>query len=148
MQKIKTKRPDSLARRRGALCSLAVAVLTAGCAGMAPKTPEEAVEERARERMQYVLAEDYAAAYEYLSPGYRSGVSLNDYQRRMLGRRFQWNDAVVGKSECSEDSCKVRISIDYTIYGVLPGKDRFDSKAASVENWLRVDGTWYFVPAD
>lgn len=124
---------------------LGSAVLLSACAGMG-KPPEEAVQDRARERLDLILADDFAGAYEYLSPGYRSGVTSANYQRKMLSRRAQWTDARIGKTECSEDACKLRISIDYTIYGVLPGMDRFDSKAAAIEDWIKVDGKWYFVP--
>jgi len=127
--------------------ALAGAALLSACAGLG-KAPEDIVRERAQERMDLLLAEDYAAAYDYLSPGYRSGVSETAYQRRMFQRRAQWTAATVGKSECSEDVCKVRISIDYTVYGVVPGMDRFDSTTAAVENWVEVDGTWYHVPEE
>ncbi len=145
--KMKNHNPDPPRHGYLAFGSVAIAflILLSGCAGMA-KTPEEAVRERARERLDLILADDFAAAYEYLSPGYRSGVSSANYQRRMLSQKAQWRSATVGKSECSDDVCKIRISIDYSIYGVVPGVDRFDSTAAAVEDWVKADGKWYFVP--
>lgn len=125
---------------------LALAALILSACATTSKPPEEAVKERAQERLDLLIAQDYAAAYEYLSPGYRSGVTLNDYQRRMLRQRTQWTRATVGESDCSEDACKVRISIEYTIYGAVPGVSRFDSRAASTEDWVRSGGQWYFVP--
>lgn len=127
--------------------ALVLVLVLAGCATTMSQPPEEAVKARAQERLDLILAEDFVAAYEFLSPGYRSGVSLNDYQRRMLRQRMQWNGARAGASDCSEDACKVRISIDYTIYGALPGVGSFESKAASTEDWVRVNGQWYFVPS-
>ncbi len=125
--------------------ALVAGLLLAGCAGMS-KTPEDAVKERARERLDLVLADDFAGAYEYLSPGYRSGVTLANYQRKMLTRKTQWTDAVVGQSECSGDVCKVRISVDFTIFGAVPGVTRIDSKAGHLEDWVKIDGDWYLVP--
>jgi hypothetical protein len=124
---------------------MAALLVLAGCAGMG-KPPEEVVRERAQERLDYLLAKDSAAAYEYLSPGYRSGFSLEDYQRKLLTQRTQWTGATVGKSDCSEDTCKVRIVIEYTVVGAVPGVTRFDSKGASQEDWIKVSGEWYMVP--
>ncbi len=123
------------------------ALLVGACATMG-KPPEEAVAERAQERLDLLIAQDYEAAYEYLSPGYRSGVTLNDYQRRMLRQRMQWTDATVTQSDCSEDACKVRISMAYAVYGAVPGVSRFDSKAVSTEDWVRSSGQWYFIPSN
>jgi len=138
------------AKRPGVLplVLLLSASLLGGCAAMTEKPPEAAVAERAQERIDYLLAEDYAAAYEYLSPGYRSGVSLADYQRKVLTQPTRWTAAQVGRSECSEDACKLKISVDYTIFGAVPGASRFDSKAAYEEDWVRLDGTWFHIPAN
>ncbi len=142
-----TARPEARALR-GSLSFALAALLLAGCAGMGAKPPEEAASERARERLDHLLAGDFAAAYEYLSPGYRSGVSLNDYQRKMLSRRFQWREATVGQSECSEDVCKVRISMDFVVVGALPGVSRYETKGGGEENWIRTDGQWYYLPKE
>ena len=126
---------------------LIVALLLSACAGMG-KPPEDVVKERAQERWDLLLAEDFAAAYEYLTPGYRSGVSLNQYQRKLLTQAVQWTDAKAGKSTCLEESCNVRISISYAVYGAVPGVSRFDSKGTTEENWIRIKGRWYFLPPD
>lgn len=128
--------------------ALGVVTLALAACATVSQPPEAVVTERAQERLDALIAQDYAAAYEYLSPGYRSGVSLNDYTRRMLSRRMQWTNATVGESDCSEDACKLRISIDYEIFGAVPGVSRFKSKAAASEDWVRLDGTWYLVPSD
>lgn len=128
----------------GALVALTVLFLSA-CAGMGAP-PEEVVMERAQERMEYVLAEDYQAAYAFLSPGYRSGLSVNDYQKKMLTRRVQWNDAQVLQSECSSNTCKVKISVGYSVYGLVPGVRKMESQREIEEDWILVDGSWYFLP--
>ncbi len=133
------------------LCSTSLALagglFLAGCAGMGP-TPENQVLERAQERLDLFLAEDYAAAYDYLSPGYRSSVSSADYQRQQLMRRVRWTAARANESNCEEDSCKVRISLEYEVFGAVPGVTRFPSRGDATENWVRSDGQWYFVPGE
>ena len=133
-------------RLRVSLMLLAVASLVA-CAG-AQKSPEETVESRAADRLESVLAEDYAADYEFLSPGYRSGVTLAQHQRNMALRKVRWLDAAVAGSECSGDVCKVRISIEYEVYGAVPGMTRFKSRGAAEEDWIYTAGDWYLVPAE
>ncbi len=122
------------------------AVVQSGCATSTPQSAEAAVLERAQERLDLVLQEDYAAAYEYLSPGYRSGVTLRAYQRELLTRPVRWTSARAVASECSEDVCKLRIAIEFEVYAAVPGMTRFKSPGAVEERWLRVDGQWYLVP--
>lgn len=133
-------------RCRAACLALLALVGLAGCATVPAPTPEEAVLARAQERLDYVLAEDYAAAYEYLSPGYRSGVSLTSYQRELLTRPVRWVSAEAVESDCSEDVCNVRIAIEFEVYGAVPGMSRFKSPGGFQERWLRIDGQWYLVP--
>jgi hypothetical protein len=126
---------------------LGVSLLLTACAA-AQKSPEEAVEARAEQRLAAVLAEDYATDYGFLSPGYRSGVTLAQHQRNMALRKVRWTDATVAGSECSEDVCKVRISIEYEVYGAVPGMSRFKSLGAAEEDWIFSGGDWYLVPAE
>lgn len=126
---------------------LGVSLLLSACAA-APKSPEEAVEARATERLAAMLAEDYATDYGFLSPGYRSGVSLAQHQRDMALRKVRWTDASVARSECSGDVCKVRISIKYEVYGAVPGMSRFESLGAAEEDWIFTAGDWYLVPSE
>jgi hypothetical protein len=106
----------------------------------------ESIEERATARWDVLLSGDMTAAYEYLSPGYRSSVSLEQYQRSLLTRQVGWNSADYIESECVEDSCKVKISIDYSVRGALPGVKEFKGVQKIEESWVRVKGVWYLVP--
>jgi hypothetical protein len=126
---------------------LGVSLLLAACAAT-QKSPEEVVETRAAQRLSAMLAEDYATDYEFLSPGYRSGVTLAQHQRDMALRKVRWTDASVAGSECSGDVCKVRISIKYEVYGAVPGMSRFESLGAAEEDWIYTAGDWYLVPAE
>jgi hypothetical protein len=143
---MKPKKNKAGAALRTALPVFAAALLTA-CAAT-QTSPEEAVEARAADRLATVLAEDYAADYEFLSPGYRSGVTLAQHQRNMALRKVRWLDATVAGSECSGDVCKVRISIEYEVYGAVPGMSRFKSLGAATEDWIYTDGDWYLVPSE
>ena len=108
---------------------------------------EDTIETRAIKRWEALLSDDYEGAYEYLSPGFRSSVSLKQYQRSLLLKKVAWTDANYVESDCAETSCKVKISLNYTVYGAVPGIQSFDGTQTITESWVLVDGNWYLVPA-
>lgn len=123
----------------------ALAMMLGACATTGPK-PSNGAEKRAQERLDYIFKGDLGAAYGYLSPGYRSGTSSLDWQRAFLTRRAVWEGGEVTGSECSGDTCKVSITIDYAVYGALPGVSRMALKEDIHETWLLSAGEWYLVP--
>ncbi len=118
--------------------------LLSACATM-PGTGD-GVEKRVTARWQALLSDDLTAAYDFLSPGYRSSVSLKHYQRTVLLKKVHWRDAKYIESDCAETSCKVKISLDYTMYGGVPGVQSFEGTQTITESWVLIDGVWYLVP--
>ena len=109
-------------KRWRCLVAVALTLALAACA-TTPKTPP--LEQRVNEYLQLVLAEDYAAAYEYLSPGMRSSVSSVAYQRNMLLRKVSWSSAEYIESECSEDPQNLRTPLLLKSYcGIAASKMR------------------------
>jgi len=123
-------------------CSL---LLLSSCATM-PATADS-VEKRAMARWVALLSSDFEGAYEFLSPGFRSSVSNAQYQRSLLLKKLQWDDARYIESDCAETTCKVKISIDYTLYGAVPGVQSFEGTQTITESWVLIDGVWYLVPS-
>ena len=119
-------------------------LLLSACATTIP--PERTIEERVTARWDTVLSDDFAGAYEYLSPGYRSSVSSVQYQRSLLLSKVKWNEAQYIESDCADTTCKVKISLKYTVYGGVPGVKSFNGTQAIDESWVLVDGNWYLVP--
>lgn len=107
---------------------------------------ENTLEERAMARWDALLSGDVEAAYEFLSPGYRSSVSLLQYHRSLLLSKVKWTGAKYIEGDCEETICNVSILLDFTIYGALPGVKSMDSKQTIEESWLLVKGSWYLVP--
>ena len=122
----------------------AILALFTACATTAPTS--ETVGERAAARWQALLSEDFASAYEYLSPGYRSSVSIAQYQRTLLLTKVRWTGAKYIESDCEETICNVKISMEFTIYGAVPGVKSFDSRQTIEESWVLINGNWYHVP--
>ena len=108
--------------------------------------PEDSIEKRAMGRWDALLSEDVETAYAFLSPGYRSSVSLTQYHRSLLLTKVRWTGAKYIESDCDETVCNVKISLDFTVYGALPGVSSFESKQTIKESWVLVDGSWYLVP--
>lgn len=125
----------------GLCCSL---MLLAACATTASK--EAGIEKRVTARWAAILSGDLAGAYEFLSPGFRSSVSSLQYQRSILIMKVKWTNARYIESVCTETTCKVKISLGYTVYGGLPGVKSFDGAQIVYESWVLSDGNWYLVP--
>ena len=107
---------------------------------------EDSIEKRATARWDALLGDDLAGAYEYLSPGFRSSVTSTQYQRSLLLKQVKWTGARYIESDCTETTCKVSISLDYAVYGVLPGVNSFEGTQTIQESWVLIDGLWYLVP--
>jgi len=106
----------------------------------------ESISDRAQARWDTLLSGDLEGAYQYLAPGYRSSVSVDQYTRQIQIQKVMWTDANYTDSECLESSCKVKISLDYSLLAALPGIPRYDGTQKIEENWIKHDETWWLVP--
>ncbi len=126
-------------------CGVGVSTLFA--TGCAKKDPAGMVSQRAVERWD-LLAEHHAVkAYDYLSPGYRSTHTLEQYVAFVATSRVQWKSAKVDSVQCEEDVCTAKL----TVVTVLPGAvmqrpSDMEYAAPVVEKWVRADAQWYFLP--
>ncbi len=136
-----------ITKQYGCLVLLWSLLLLSACAPIAEtKTKDVSVQERVTARWNALLSDDFAGAYEFLSPGYRSSVTSVQYQRSLLLQRVQWTDAELMGSECTETTCKVSVLLSYSVAGALPGVKSFEGKKEGKESWVRVDDMWYLVP--
>jgi len=132
------------ARRLAGLALASIALLMAGCAGMAPgidkDTPPEQkqkiVAERAEARWQALIKGDLDTAYTYLSPGSRATTPLAVYKSKT--KPGLWRQAKVQEVSCDGDVCKVMMQIAYD-YKKIKGIE-----TPLTENWIIENGTaWY-----
>lgn len=132
---------DKTAKPEAADASAAAGVAVSGD----PKAP---LERRATDRWKLLIAKDAARAYTYLTPGYRAGTSASDYAVWMGKRQVTWLSAAYSDRTCtSEDACKVDLMVQVeTALSGIPGKHQTSSLVT--EDWLRIDGVWYFLPLD
>jgi len=119
-------------------------LLLSACATTMPA--DQVVEKRAVARWEALIKGNYAEAYKYLSPGFRSSVSVEQYQKSFIYKKVRWTSAQFIESKCAETTCKIRISLGYTVYGALPGVKTFSSREPIEESWVLSRGSWYILP--
>jgi len=112
----------------------------------APAAATVNVEARSKQRWEALLAKDYAAAYQYLTPGERSKLTAERYGAQVSVLPVKWSSAEVLDSECDGERCDVRVNLGFRVRSHLPGVGWIDSRQVVVEKWLRLDGAWYYLP--
>lgn len=128
-----------------AACVAVAGVALAGCAAMAPKTPEQAVTVRAQARWDAMRADKFEKSYEYTAPTYRALKPFDSY-RSQYGKASFWTDAKVFKVECSSaTSCVATISI--SVRNMTPIRPPNVLTTALHENWVLQQGSWYLLPS-
>jgi len=123
-------------------------LLLGACAtgGHHEQDPEQLVQQRAQERWDFLLADQFEEAYAYLSPAQRSRMSLTDYLREQLNRKVRWVSATSESADCEEDICTVTVNMQIVVRGAVPGVSQFKLDREGQERWVRDGDTWYFVP--
>ena len=126
-------------------CSL---LLLSACAATAEKVEKKAdsIEDRANGRWAALFSNDIEAAYAYLTPGYRSSVSLQQYHRVLALQKLKWTEATYVESKCEATTCDVKFLVGFTVYGALPGVKSYSGTQHVDETWVLVEGNWYMLP--
>ncbi len=147
---------------RTAILITASSLMLAACGGSGPsatvrpdaapaQTADQAeaiVAERAGERWQHLIERNPAAAYPYLSPGYRDLVTQEEYERTVLVRPVKWNNSRVSGVNCADIVCEVHLEIDYTLRMPVQGVGAVSSRSVQKEKWVSSGGQWYLVPSE
>lgn len=128
-----------------AIAGFLLFALLSGCA-TAPQTNDEIIAERAQARWDAVLARDYATAYTYYSPGFRSSRSVSDLEINMRLQRIRWTRATYKDHSCTGDSCTVTVDLAYQVGSPVPGVDTWKGIDRIDEQWVRTGGEWWYIP--
>jgi hypothetical protein len=91
---------------------------------------------RAQARWNALLKQDMDVAYQFISPGGRSLMSLQQYRPR-VNSGF-WRAAKVEKASCAAETCEVTVLVDVIFQGV-----KFTNPIK--ETWILDAGKWWFV---
>lgn len=122
-----------------------VAALLSACSAVPTASPQEQLRQRVTERWQALIAADYAKAYSYSTPAYRTLVTPEAYRGRQ-GTAVQRVAADVFSVDCPEPThCKVRV----VVKAKPPFGKAFDGliSAPVDEAWVLEDGQWWVVLA-
>jgi hypothetical protein len=132
-----------------ALLTAVTGCATQGGVGSGKSNVRGAPEVRAQERWDHLIGGKPELAYTYLTPGARSTKPLEAYAADMKSRPVHWLSAKALGKECkSEDSCTVRVYVEYSAKLPLQVGGNVTAPAELEEQWIAVDGVWYYAPAD
>ena len=123
---------------------LAGVFLTA-CA-TAPESTGNSIAERAQDRWDALLAGDFATAYGFYSPGYRSSTSMFDLAFEIRSRRVRWTSAHYKEHSCAENSCTIVFDVGFRVNMPVPGVNKWDGSDVLEEKWVKTDGQWWYLP--
>ena len=127
------------------LALLAVILLSA-CATTSTASPGDLVRERAQARWDALLKGDFATAYSYFSPGYRSSTTVVDYEIGIRMRKVQYRTAEFQDHSCENNVCTVRLKVGYKVAKPVPGMTDWKSESVVSEQWIKSNGNWWFLP--
>lgn len=132
---------------RSIIAAVLAATVMAGCAstGGGPGSGSSVVD-RAEKRWAALLAGDYATAYNYYSPGFRSSQSVSDFELAMRLRKVQFSEVAYQSQQCDENRCDLKFEVGYRAASPVPGIDVWKGKASLDETWIRTDGQWWYLP--
>jgi len=140
--------------QRTALLALLLGLVLAACSQntrpAADLTPEQQVAQRAEQRWQLIMQGDFLAAYEYLTPGYRSRVTERAYANRLATSNIEYMGVNVAAVNCEDEQprCEAQTDVEFAVRGLLRGVERMESESRISEIWLQdsQDGNWYYFP--
>lgn len=102
---------------------------------------------RAIDFWKFKIEKRFDKAYEFLSPGWRSGESKESYVLRMGQSKIKWTDVKVAKKTCSQkDLCQLLLEITYLYKFKGAVSEKMEITTQVSENWLLKDNNWYHVP--
>ncbi len=132
------------------LLMLVAGLLLTACSQQPAKpaagSAEKIVEQRAKQRWELILQKQYMDAYQYLTPGYRATTPIDIYSVSLRKSPVRWQSATFRSVQCqSESLCIATFDIDAKVVGQLRGADSMAVSSQVQDEWLLVDGQWYYV---
>jgi hypothetical protein len=112
---------------------------------LASEDPNTSLPLRSALRWNLIIEGKPELAYDYLSPGYKSTRERDDYANRIRNRPVKWTKIAYVDHDCgSEDACSVKLNIDFKLN--MPQVGEVESTDVLIEQWVKSDGQWYFLP--
>lgn len=128
----------------------ALSLLLAACASPGPRatTAGASAAERAKARWTAIVEGRFEDAYGFLTPGVRSATDRETYAKEQAVKPVHYKSVTATAESCEADSCIVTSDLEYEVKIPLAGVGSQTIAASVEERWIRIDGTWYYLPDD
>jgi len=139
----------SASRQRPGKLALLWVLMLAGVfltACAAPGSTGDSIAERAQDRWDALLSGDFATAYGFYSPGYRSSRSVFDLAFEIRSRRVQWVSAEYQDHSCDERVCTVKFLVGFKVIQPVRGLPVWESSSLIDDKWVKTEGQWWYLP--
>lgn len=111
----------------------------------AATTRRATLEQRVTARWDALIRKDFATAYSFNTPAYRSLFSLDAFRRNFAVGKVVWRRIeVLDVDFKDDDAAKVGINIHFVYYQAPAGKD-IEMTTYAQEPWVQVDGQWWYL---
>lgn len=127
---------------------LAALLGLAACSSIQLRDDSAVVTDRANARLEALKAGDFEKAYSFMSPGYRSVNTFQRFKGTHAGGAALLKSAVVDRVECETDTCTALIKANYYFRNSkisLANKEPMIIERVNQEDWIKVDGEWWYV---
>lgn len=118
------------------------ALLVAACAP--PPSDEEVVTQRAQERWDALVSNDFENSYKYHSPGYREENTTTEHIVGLSRRKITWVAAEIVGVDCEDGRCEVESSVTYSADGAPGVLAGMQNTRIVREIWVRLDDQWWY----
>lgn len=131
-----------------------LAAALAACAGQGARTTaagggaSASAAERAKARWTAIVEGRFEDAYGFLTPGVRSATDREAYAKEQAVKPVHYKSVTATAESCEADSCIVTSDLEYEVKIPLAGVGSQTIAASVEERWIRIDGTWYYLPDD
>ena len=109
------------------------------------QSPGQSLEERIVARWNHFVERDFAAAWDYYSPGFRQTTPRDEFASDMERRPLRWRGVELIDVSCEGDLCTAKLAITYQALGAPSGLGRLEVTSQQEERWIRIEGDWWFV---
>ena len=75
-------------------------------------------------------------------------MSRGDWEFKMRTRRIAYMGAQFVTHNCEESRCTLTFQVEYGVTQPLPGVGEWENRRLMVENWVRTEGNWWYLPED
>lgn len=105
---------------------------------------EQALTNRAMQRWNALINQDFNQVYEFENPGFRQ-VNPKEKYRSFYGSAIKWEKAQVTKVSLSSDHLRAKLNVKIDYDGPTPEGQSYKGQMNVEDTWIWVDNQWWFI---